>query len=288
MNTSFSSHIAGEGDYRLVTRAIEYLSNHTADEVDLERLAGDLGLSQRQMTALFKRWAGLTPTAFAHCVALDKARRMLTDSMTVLDTAYELGMSSTARLHDLFVTHEAMPPGIYRARGAGLDIRYGFHPSPFGEAIIMITDYGLAAVGFVDDGDRAAAFDDIAGRWPNARYIEAAEETAPWASRVFEPLRWKREQPLRVVMIGTDFEVRVWETLLRIPTGLATTYGDIASHLGQPGAARAVGRAVGRNPVSFVVPCHRVLGRQGTLTGYHWGLVRKQAILGWEAGLTES
>lgn len=272
-------------DYAVVSALIEYLSTTPADAVDLDRFAARQGLTQRQLTALFRRWAGLTPSAFAHCVTLDHARRLLADSASVLDAAYELGLSSPARLYDLFVTHEAMPPGIYRARGEGLEIRYGYHPSPFGEAIVMVTDYGLAGVGFVDRS-RQGALAEMSARWPRASYLESPIETASWAARIFEPGRWREDQPLRVVLIGTDFEIRVWETLLKVPPGRATTYGEVASHIGKPSASRAVGAAVGRNPISFVVPCHRVLGKNATLTGYYWGLTRKQAILGWEAGLT--
>jgi len=165
-----------------------------------------------------------------------------------------------------------------------LTMRFGFHPSPFGEAVLIATDRGLAGLGFVDDGDRQAALSDLIRRWPKAEYVEDEAATAPLARRIFSPSQWQAEQPLRVVLIGTDFEVRVWQTLLRIPRDKATTYSDIARHIGRPAACRAVGAAVGKNPVSFVVPCHRVLGRSGALTGYHWGLTRKQAILGWEAG----
>jgi AraC family transcriptional regulator of adaptative response/methylated-DNA-[protein]-cysteine methyltransferase len=202
----------------------------------------------------------------------------------VLDATYEVGLSGPGRLHDLFVTHEAMTPGDFKAGGAGLMLRYGFHPSPFGEAILVATERGVAGIGFVDGGDRPAALADMRRRWPKAEYAEHGPGTAPLARRVFEPSTWRAEEPLRVVLIGTDFEVRVWRTLLRIPFGRATTYSEIANRIGRPSAARAVGAAVGKNPVSFVVPCHRVLGRSGALTGYHWGLTRKQAILGWEAG----
>jgi AraC family transcriptional regulator of adaptative response/methylated-DNA-[protein]-cysteine methyltransferase len=272
-------------DYATVRTVIERLSGERADQADIGAIARDLGLTQRQLTGLFRRWAGLTPTAFAHCVTLDHARRLLAESASVLDTTYELGLTSPARLYDLFVTHEAMPPGVYRAKGEGLDIRYGFHPSPFGEALVMVTDYGLAGIGFVDQ-TRTEALEAMGGRWPRASYTEAPAETAPWAARAFEPARWRSDEPLRIVFIGTDFEIRVWETLLKVPPGAATTYGDVAGSIGQPKASRAVGAAVGRNPISFVVPCHRVIGKTGTLTGYYWGLARKQAMLGWEAGLT--
>jgi AraC family transcriptional regulator of adaptative response/methylated-DNA-[protein]-cysteine methyltransferase len=233
---------------------------------------------------LFRRWAGLTPKAFLQAITLDNAKTLLAASASVLETTYELGLSGPARLHDLFVTHEAMTPGDWKSGGSGLRMAYGFHPSPFGEAIVVATDRGLAGLGFVDGGDRAAALADMRRRWPRADYAEDVETTAPLARRVFDAGSWRPDQPLRVVLIGTDFEVRVWRTLLGIPFGRAATYSDVATRIGSPKAARAVGAAVGRNPISFVVPCHRVLGRSGALTGYHWGLTRKQAILGWEAG----
>jgi AraC family transcriptional regulator of adaptative response/methylated-DNA-[protein]-cysteine methyltransferase len=218
-------------------------------------------------------------------VTLDHAKRLLAQSATVLDATYEVGLSGPARLHDLFVTHEAMTPGDYKAGGSGLTMRFGFHPSPFGETILIASERGLAGLGFVDNGDRTAALADMRRRWPRADYIKDAAATAPLARRIFDPKTWAADRPLRVVLIGTDFEIRVWETLLRIPMGRAATYSDIAAHLQKPKAARAVGAAVGKNPVSFVVPCHRVLAKSGGLCGYHWGLTRKQAILGWEAGL---
>jgi AraC family transcriptional regulator of adaptative response/methylated-DNA-[protein]-cysteine methyltransferase len=179
-----------------------------------------------------------------------------------------------------------MSPGDWKSGGRGLEMRFGFHPSPFGEAILVATARGLAGLGFVDDGDRARSLEDMRRRWPGAVMLEDAATTGPIAARIFDPAAWQPGRPLRVVLIGTDFEVRVWQTLLRIPMGRATTYSSIAGHIGKPAAARAVGAAVGRNPVSFVVPCHRVIGRSGSLTGYHWGLTRKQAILGWEWGRT--
>jgi AraC family transcriptional regulator of adaptative response/methylated-DNA-[protein]-cysteine methyltransferase len=195
-------------------------------------------------------------------------------------------LSCPGLLHDLFVTHEAVTPVLYRARGEGLTIRYGFHPSPFGKALVMTTEYGLAGLAFADEGQEAASLADMMGRWPRADYVMDQNSTMPIAVRIFDPRRWKPETPLRVILIGSDFEIRVWETLLRIPVGCATTYSDVARHIEHPKAARAVGAAVGKNPISFVVPCHRVLGRSGQLTGYHWGLTRKRAILGWEAGIS--
>jgi AraC family transcriptional regulator of adaptative response/methylated-DNA-[protein]-cysteine methyltransferase len=275
---------AGGTDYERVRRIIAFISERWRDQPSLEAIAAHVGLSTTHVHHLFRRWCGLTPKAFLAAITLDNAKALLAGSATVLDTAYEVGLSGPSRLHDLFVVHEAMSPGDYKAGGAGIALAYGFHASPFGEAILVATERGLAGLGFVDDGDRAAALADMRRRWPRADFKEDAAATAPLARRIFDPAAWSADTPLRIVLIGTDFEVRVWQTLLRIPLGRAATYSGIAGHIGRPTAARAVGAAVGKNPISFVVPCHRVLGRSGALTGYHWGLTRKQAMLGWETG----
>ncbi len=274
-------------DYDLVRRAIRFLTEHWAEQPELDRLAAHLGLSAPHVQRLFKRWCGLTPKAFVQAITIDHARGLLTDSASVLEAAHEVGLSGSGRLHDLFVAHEAMTPGDIRRRGAGLTIAYGFHTTPFGDAVLLATDRGLAGLAFVDEDagqTRADALADMTRRWPAAAFIEDGPRTAPHVAHVFDPGQWRAEQPVRLVLIGTDFEVRVWEALLRIPMGRAVTYADIARHLGQPTASRAVGSAVGRNPISFVVPCHRVLRGDGTLGGYHWGLTRKRALIGWETG----
>jgi AraC family transcriptional regulator of adaptative response/methylated-DNA-[protein]-cysteine methyltransferase len=272
-------------DYALVKQTLAFIKENWREQPTLETIADQAGLSPHHLQRLFTRWAGLSPKAFLQAVTLDHARGLLRDSASILDTAYEVGLSGPGRLHDLFVTHEGMSPGLYKAKGKGLVIHYGFHDCPFGTALVMITDQGLAGLAFADDGDEKAALADMTSRWPEADYVEDEMATAPYAERIFKPENWRPDEPLRVVFIGTDFEIRVWETLLRIPLGRRTSYSDIAAHLGKPSAARAVGTAVGRNPVSFVVPCHRVMGKSGSLCGYHWGLTRKRAILGWEAGV---
>jgi AraC family transcriptional regulator of adaptative response/methylated-DNA-[protein]-cysteine methyltransferase len=273
-------------DYAIVKKALAFITENWREQPSLEAIAEEAGLSPHHLQRVFTRWAGLSPKAFLQAVTLDHARGLLRDSASILDASYELGLSGPGRLHDLFVTHEGMSPGLYKAKGKGLTIRYGFHPSPFGTALVMIADQGLAGLAFADEGEEKAALADMTERWPEAGYVEDFAATAPYAERIFKPENWRPDQPLRIVFIGTDFEIRVWETLLRIPMGKASTYSDIAAHLGKPSAARAVGTAVGRNPVSFVVPCHRVIGKSGSLCGYHWGLTRKRAILGWEAGIT--
>jgi AraC family transcriptional regulator, regulatory protein of adaptative response / methylated-DNA-[protein]-cysteine methyltransferase len=272
-------------DYQVVKDVIEFVTENWRDQPSLEAIAARVGMEPTRLQKLFTRWAGLSPKAFLQALTLDHARALLEQSATVLDTTYEVGLSGPGRLHDLFVTHEAVTPGSYRARGEGLVIRYGFHPSPFGKALVMATEYGLAGLAFADAGGEQSALADMMRRWPKADYVEDQAATAPLARRIFNRAEWRPETPLRVVLIGTDFEVRVWQTLLQVPFGCATTYSDVARRLERPSAARAVGSAVGRNPISFVVPCHRVLGRSGQLTGYHWGLTRKRAILGWEAGI---
>jgi AraC family transcriptional regulator, regulatory protein of adaptative response / methylated-DNA-[protein]-cysteine methyltransferase len=271
-------------DYAVVQRAIAYITEHWRTQPEIDEIAAAAGVTDTELHHLFRRWAGLTPKAFLQALTLDHARKLLRDSASVLDATYEVGLSGPGRLHDLFVTHEAMSPGEWKTGGEGLTIRYGFHPSPFGLALIMATDRGLAGLAFGDEGEEKKAMADMTSRWPKANYVEDRETTGAIAHRVFDPKQWRAERPLRVILIGTDFQVRIWETLLSIPLGRAVTYSDIATKIQKPNASRAVGAAVGRNPISFVVPCHRVVGKSGELTGYHWGITRKRAMLGWEAG----
>ena len=260
-------------DYETVHRAIAFISEHWRGQPTIEEMAEAVSVTPDELHHLFRRWAGLTPKAFMQAVTLDNAKRLLRESGNILDVAYDSGLSGPSRLHDLFVTHEAMSPGEWKKGAAGLTLRYGFHPSPFGTAVIIATERGLAGLAFADPGEEIAALHDMQERWKLAR-------------RIFESSEWQADRPLRVVLIGTDFEIRVWETLLRIPMGKATTYSDVARTINAPKASRAVGAAVGKNPISFVVPCHRVLGKSGAITGYHWGLTRKRAMLGWETART--
>src|SRR3982751_662062 len=232
-------------DYDSVRRAIAFISENWRAQPTIEAMADAAGVTPDELHHLFRRWASITPKAFMQALTLDHAKGLLRDSASILDAALDSGLSGPGRLHDLFVTHEAMSPGEWKNGGAGMTLAYGFHPSPFGTAIVIASGRGLAGLAFADPGE---------------------------------------DQPLRVVLIGTDFEVRVWESLLKIPMGRAVCYSDIAARIKSPKASRAVGAAVGKNPISFVVPCHRALGKGGALTGYHWGITRKQAMIGWEAG----
>jgi AraC family transcriptional regulator, regulatory protein of adaptative response / methylated-DNA-[protein]-cysteine methyltransferase len=293
--TAFSDRFPGAAplataaaDYDIVRRAIAHIRGHWRAQPEIGTIAEAAGVSATDLHHLYRRWCGLTPKAFLQALTLNHARDLLRSSASVLETSYEVGLSGPGRLHDLFVTHEAMSPGEWKLGGEGLTISYGFHPSPFGMALVMITPRGLAGLALADAGKERSALTDMRRRWPNAKYVEDFAATAPTARRIFDPKLWLPEQPLRVVLIGTDFEVRVWEKLLTIPMGKLTTYSDLAAKAGSPKAARAVGAAVGKNPICFVVPCHRVIGKNGDLTGYHWGLTRKRAILGWEAGRVTS
>ena len=290
-------------DYAIVRQVLEHLTTNWREHPELDELSRLTGVAPTKLQKTFTRWAGISPKAFLQAITLDHAKRLLAEGLPLLDTSYELGLSGPGRLHDLFVTHEAMSPGSYKTGGEGLEIRYGFHASPFGMALVMATERGLAGLAFADaensrsvgrhEGevttfDREHALADMTHRWPKATYVEDMVATAPYAERIFNPARWRPEEPLRVVLIGTDFQIRVWEGLLKIPVGKATTYSGLATSMGRPDAPRAVGTAVGRNPISFVVPCHRVIGKSGALTGYHWGLTRKRAMLGWEAGVVSA
>ena len=281
--TEFAPLPTAAADYDIVRRAIAHIRGNWRAQPEIDVIANAAGVSATDLHHLFRRWCGLTPKAFLQALTLNHARELLRSSASVLDTAYEVGLSGPGRLHDLFVTHEAMSPGEWKASGDGLTITYGFHPCPFGMALVMTTPRGLAGLALADAGKERAALRDMKSRWPKAKYVEDFAATAPTARRIFDAALWRKDQPLRVVLIGTDFEVRVWERLLDIPMGKLTTYSDLAARAGAPKAARAVGAAVGKNPISFVVPCHRVLGKSGAITGYHWGLTRKRAMLGWEA-----
>lgn len=286
--TRASAAYRAEGDYAVVRRAVAFISEHWRSQPDVEAIAHACGVTPDELHHLFRRWAGLTPKEFVAAITLDHARKLLRQSASVLEAAYAVGLSGPGRLHDLFITHEAMSPGEWKAGGEGLTLAYGFHPSPFGDALIVSTERGLAGLAFADPDEKARALDDMRRRWPRAQFREDAARTAELARRIFDPKLWKQDRPLRIVMIGTDFEVRVWETLLKIPMGRVTTYSDVAAKIHAPNAVRAVGAAIGKNPIAFVVPCHRVIGKDGGLTGYHWGLTRKRAMLGWEAGQADA
>jgi AraC family transcriptional regulator, regulatory protein of adaptative response / methylated-DNA-[protein]-cysteine methyltransferase len=269
--------------YAVVARAIAAIAAAAPEQVPLAHLAREAGLSEAHFQRVFSRWAGVSPKRFAQYLALDTARRLLAERRSVLDAAWEAGFSGAGRLHDLFVTWEAMTPGAYARAGEGLAIAWTRLATPFGPAVAMATGRGLCGLGFTGGGDEAAVLADLARRWPRARLDEDAAAVAPHADRLFE-----RGGRARLHLFGGPFQLKVWEALLHVPPGQVTTYSDLAVAIGSPRAARAVGTAVGQNPVAWLVPCHRVLRREGGLGGYHWGLGVKRAMLACEAGRVEA
>jgi AraC family transcriptional regulator of adaptative response/methylated-DNA-[protein]-cysteine methyltransferase len=268
--------------YAVIGRALRILDD-APPGLTLDELAQRMNMSPAHFQRTFSQWVGVSPKRYQQYLTLAHARRLLAERHTTLATAHELGLSGSGRLHDLFLTWEAMSPGDYARGGAGLTILWGWFPSPFGPALVMGTAKGICGIGFADEAGAEAAMEDLTGRWPRATYVEDPMALASWAHAAFgtEP---GRSAPLH--LIGAPFQIKVWEALLAIPTGHVTTYADIATAIGHPQAHRAVGTAVGRNPISFLIPCHRALRRDGGLGGYHWGLPRKRAMLAWEAART--
>jgi AraC family transcriptional regulator, regulatory protein of adaptative response / methylated-DNA-[protein]-cysteine methyltransferase len=273
-------------DYHRIERAIRFLDDAAPVRPSLDQVAKHVGMSPFHFQRLFTRWAGISPKRFSQVLALEYAKDRLRESRNMIDATYDAGLSSGGRLHDLFVTLEAVTPGEFRENGSGLRISAGFHDSPFGEALIATTDRGVVGLTF-HDGNRREALRDLQARWPMATIEERPRVTAPAAARVFKSLEVRDPQsvvPLGLLVRGTNFQVKVWRALLQIPVGSVATYEDIATAIGSPGAERAVGTAIGRNPVAFLIPCHRVIRTTGALGGYRWGLPRKRAMLAWEAG----
>ena len=268
--------------YRVIERAIALIdAQHGA--VSLDSLAAGLRMSPSHFQRVFSRWVGVSPKRYQQYLSLGQAKALLARRATLLDTAAETGLSGTGRLHDLFVTWEAMSPGDYARAGEGLTIRYATAPSPFGDTLAMATERGLCGMAFVDGEDPAAAFADLSARWPRATYLHDPAAVVPLAEAAF-----RAGGNARLHLIGAPFQIKVWEALLQVPSGQVTTYSDIARAIGSPRAVRAVGTAVGRNPISWLIPCHRALRLDGALGGYHWGLPRKRAMLAWESARADS
>jgi AraC family transcriptional regulator, regulatory protein of adaptative response / methylated-DNA-[protein]-cysteine methyltransferase len=269
-----------ELDYARVEKAIRYLDENFRRQPELAEVAGAVGLSEYHFQRLFRRWAGVTPKRFLQFLTAEYARGLLRESCTVLEAAYEAGLSGPGRLHDLLVNVEGVTPGEARRLGAGVVMRYGVHPSPFGECLVAATDRGVCAVTFLDEGGEAGALAGLSERWRNADLREDRSATAALAERIFAA---GGREPVPLHLDGTNFQIRVWEALLRVPAGSLVTYEQVATSLGSPAGVRAVGTAVGRNPIAYAIPCHRVIRKTGAFGEYRWGPARKRAMLGWEA-----
>lgn len=277
MNTQIDFKQSSE-DYLRIEQAIAYLENHYKDQPSLEEVAADIGLSEFHFQRLFTRWAGVSPKRFLQFLTKESAKELLDRSENLLDTTHQVGLSSLGRLHDLFVTTEAVTPGEYKSRGEGLVIRYGIHLTPFGKCLIGLTDRGICHIGFVS-GSEGEAIDQLVDQWKEARMVEDYRSTAALVGPIFDLKYSTRIKPLTLHLRGTNFQLKVWEALLHIPAGTVTTYEGIAQRISQPRASRAVGTAVGHNPIAVLIPCHRVIHKVGDFGKYRYGALRKKALL---------
>jgi AraC family transcriptional regulator of adaptative response/methylated-DNA-[protein]-cysteine methyltransferase len=271
--------------YNVMRRAIDAID--ASDEpLSLTQLAQAMNMSPAHFQRLFTQWVGVSPKRYQQYLALGQAKSLLSERFTTLEAAHELGLSGSGRLHDLFLRWEAMSPGDFARKGEGLTVYWGWFDSPFGLALVMGTEKGICGIAFASETGEAAAMEDMVSRWPKARFVEDPMMLRPWALAAFGAGGQNAVTPL--YLIGAPFQIKVWEALLQVPSGFVTTYSELAQAVGNPRAVRAVGTAVGRNPISLLIPCHRALRKSGGLGGYHWGLPVKRAILAWEAARSEA
>ena len=269
-------------DYSRVEQAIRYLEQQAQQQPNLAEIAQHVGLSEFHFQRLFHRWTGVTPKDFLQCLTLNRAKALLAESRSLLETSLELGLSGTGRLHDLFIHLEAMTPGDYKRAGEGLTIQWGVHATPFGEALFAKAPRGLCGLSFLGEDSRARAVAELQARWPETNLIEASLQTEPIAREVVSRMQGIISQPLALVLKGSPFQIKVWEALLAIPEGQVSSYQGLARLAGTPNASRAVGSALALNPIGYLIPCHRVIRATGAVGDYHWGALRKQALLGVE------
>jgi AraC family transcriptional regulator of adaptative response/methylated-DNA-[protein]-cysteine methyltransferase len=279
--------------YTIIEQAIQYIEANVQNQPELEEIASSVGLSEYHFQRIFTRWAGISPKRFLQFLTKEHAKGLLSESENLLDTTHRIGLSSLGRLHDLFVNTEAVTPGEYKSHGMGLNIHYGIHPTPFGKCLIATTERGICHMSFVDKNE-GKAIDDLVEHWSQADMIEDYKSTAPLVTRIFSDTSTrlsassKPDAPLQLHLRGTNFQIKVWEALLNIPSGAVTTYEQIALNIGNPRAVRAVGSAVGDNPIAYLIPCHRVIRKSGEFGNYMWGSARKKAILVKEYSLGHS
>ncbi len=288
-------HLQEATDYERVEQAIRYLEDHFREQPSLEDIAASVHLSKYHFQRLFKRWAGVSPTQFMHYLTVDYAKERLAASESVYDASLEAGLSGAGRLHDLFVTFEAMTPGEYKRLGQGVTIHYGFHDTPFGRCLLATTPKGICALRFLSAADdetagarpigalESAALDELRAEWPEATFVEDNQASGRIVAGIFDPGNDEERRPFHLLLKGTNFQVQVWQALLAIPPGGMVSYQDVAERVGRPTASRAIAGAVARNPIGYLIPCHRVINKSGRYHGYRWGASRKKAILGWEA-----
>lgn len=269
-------------DYERIEQAIYFLQSHHHEQPTLSEMAHSVNLSEYHFQRLFSRWVGISPKRFMQYLTKEQAKHLLTRSEDLLSVSYATGLSGPSRLHDLFVTCEAVTPGEYKQRGEGVEIRFGIHPSPFGECLVALTDRGVCNLMFVQNHEREAAITFLKDNWPAAKFTEDYSGTGVVIDEMMVLFQKKSSTPLRLYLSGTNFQIKVWEALLQIPPGSVVSYEDVAMHIGMPSASRAVGNAISRNPIPVLIPCHRVIRKSGEFGDYRWGASRKKAILGWE------
>ena len=279
MRTDFTK---ASKDYRTMVKALEFLGAHWHEQPDYKAAAHEAGISAHHFHKIFTRWAGVSPKKYIGALAHDAARGVLDAGGTVEEASFEAGLSSPSRLHDLFIRHEALSPGEAKSRAAGVDMVWGVAACPFGMAVALISPRGLSAYGFFDEGGEQAAFEDFARRYPRANYTRNDMAVADITAKIFSG------GVVPIALYGTEFQLQVWKALLSVASGQTVRYMDIASRINNPKAVRAVGAAIGANPISWVIPCHRILGADRRLTGYHWGVERKRAMLAFEAAYRDN
>jgi AraC family transcriptional regulator of adaptative response/methylated-DNA-[protein]-cysteine methyltransferase len=270
-------------DYDRIEKAIKFIEKNLSSQPDLKEIAAHIGLSEYHFQRLFSRWVGISPKRFLQFLTKEYAKQLLEDSANLLDVTYEAGLSSPGRLHDLFVTCEAVTPGEYKSKGEGLTIKYGFHPSPFGECLLATTARGICGFFFLKNRDRKDPLSELRFFWKKADIVEDPHASRELVERIFNPSLVDTSTPLHLILNGTNFQIKVWEALVKIPFGAIVSYEDVAIQVGISGATRAVGSAVGKNPISFIIPCHRVIRKTADFGNYGGGTARKKAIIGWEA-----
>ncbi len=270
-------------DYKRIEKAIQFIENNFKSQPTLDQIAESVHLSKYHFDRIFKRWAGISPIQFMQFMTLDFTKQKLAESKSLLDTALDAGLSGPSRLHDLFVTFEAMTPGEFKKQGAGLEIFYGFCDSPFGDCLLAITERGICHLGFVKGDKRLDALNQLYETWPGARFREDPKATRTMVKSIFVVGQTRNPQPFNILIKGTNFQINVWKALLSIPDGWIVSYQDIAAHIGHPKAFRAVANAIAINPVAYLIPCHRVIAKSGKINLYRWGSARKKALIGWEA-----
>ena len=275
-------------DYQRIERAIAYLEKNFLTQPSLEEIACSVNVSMYHFHRLFKRWAGISPNQFLQFLTLEYTKKKLVESRSLLDASFDAGLSGPSRLHDLFVTFEAITPGEYKKMGADLKIEFGFHSTPFGECLLAITDRGICSLSFVENHGRENAFEQLKFNWAQANFIQNNPKTQPIVNRIFSATNNHAARPFHLLLKGTNFQVQVWQALLTLPQGTIHSYRDIAALIGKPTASRAVGNAVAVNPIGYLIPCHRVIRNVGEPGGYRWGAKRKKAVIAWEAAQSVS